>query len=128
MSCCLLASVRAELETVRRENEHLLALTNQRSSSDERQLVDRKLAILRDQNSTTSSIFYWTMIVEACRDWLMSGVSLALSVCFCVCLYVRVSPSYRNNSTDQYAVCDTRVIQGTMAQIGYIWAPPGEYD
>jgi len=57
----LAASVRAELESVRRENAHLLSLTNQRaaaatSDDDER---DRKLAILHDQNSTNPTKFLY---------------------------------------------------------------------
>ena len=71
--------MRAELESVRRENAHLLSLTNQRaaaatSDDDER---DRKLAILHDQNSTNPTKFLY----PSCRGEAISNTAIRPSVC-----------------------------------------------
>jgi len=48
----LIASLSAELEKVRQGNAHLLAPTNQRSTSDDRDMLNRKLTYLHNQNGT----------------------------------------------------------------------------
>jgi len=44
------ASLTAELDKVRQQNSHLLALTNQLSTSDDRDALNRKLTYLHNQN------------------------------------------------------------------------------